>query len=181
MMAALSGANPSTSIPKTCIVPARSLTERRGYFYSSVEIGRRTTPSTSLPNPAASPRAAAGPGDWRIAASAVSLVLVASVLMWSALAFKGVDENRPGSSPHCAAGAQVRLSVPGETSTSLLRGCPTGLWLGVVGVASDGQTARVLDRRGCSGKWCYQVVVAEAANSDWDGVGWVDGTYLTPR
>lgn len=133
------------------------------------------------PLPAAPRAASSSPRDWRLVFSGLGFALAALLLIWAAVTAVPDDDERPTTSPRFGAGAQARLEVPGDTSTSLLRGCPTGLWLGVVGVASDGQAARVLDRRGCGGEWWYQIAVAGAATSEWDGVGWVDGAYLTPR
>ena len=142
---------------------------------------RRGSVSAAAP---AAPRPArpATPGlPCRTWASAGLVTLVAVLLMLAALTFRTSDNTRPSGSPRFSTGAQVRLNVPGDTSTSLLRGCPTGFWLGVVGVASDGQEGHVLDRRGCDGVWWYQISVPAAASGEWDGVGWVSGAYLTTR
>jgi serine/threonine-protein kinase len=113
--------------------------------------------------------------------SAVIVIVSAVVLGWWAFAANPGRDETPSQAPRFAVGAQVRIQVPDETSTSLLRGCPAGLWLGVVGVATDGEAGRVTDRQGCDGAWWYRVSLPGAATADWDGRGWVDGKYLAPR
>jgi len=149
----------------------------------AIAAARRPSARPPVLAPSAAPRAtpAAGERDWRQLIAGLGLALAAPLLIWAALAAAPDNDERPTTSPRFATGAQARLEVPGDTSTSILRGCPTGLWLGVVGVAGDGQAVSVLDRRGCGREWWYQVEVADAATSEWDGVGWVDGAYLAPR
>ena len=87
----------------------------------------------------------------------------------------------PATSPLFSPGAEVRVVVPGQTSTSVLRGCPTGFWMGVLGLATDGDDGQVIDRKVCGDAWWYEVALPGSATSAWDGRGWVSGAYLAPR
>ncbi len=87
----------------------------------------------------------------------------------------------PAQAPRFAVGANVTVSVPNDASTSLTRGCPGVVWTGVVGLATNGQRTRVLDRQVCSDSWWYLVRISERATADWDGTGWIDGRFLKAR
>ncbi|MBL8094095.1 MAG: serine/threonine protein kinase [Anaerolineales bacterium] len=87
----------------------------------------------------------------------------------------------PSAPPRFSVGSSVTVSVPGEASTSLTRGCPGAVWTGVVGLATDGQRSRVLDRQVCSDSWWYKVRITERATDTWDGTGWIDGQFLRSR
>ncbi|MBI3762222.1 MAG: serine/threonine protein kinase [Chloroflexi bacterium] len=85
------------------------------------------------------------------------------------------------SAPRFGAGSQVRVTVPGETSVSVLRGCPSEFWLGVLGIAADGEVGEITERQQCNGEWWYRVSLQAVATDDWDGGGWLEGRYLQPK
>jgi hypothetical protein len=124
------------------------------------------------------------PGEASPAQTAVMLVVAGAV--FAALGWWGANQLTAGDSlPSAPArfgrGANVVVRVEGGTSTSVTRGCPGPILIGVVGVAADGMRARVLDRRVCNGTWWYEVDIHDENDDNWDGVGWVDGSYLAQR
>jgi hypothetical protein len=87
----------------------------------------------------------------------------------------------PAAPARFGRGANVVVRVDGGTSTSVTRGCPGTILIGVVGVAADGMHARVLGRQVCNGAWWYEVEIQDETDDNWDGVGWIDGANLTQR
>jgi hypothetical protein len=85
------------------------------------------------------------------------------------------------SAPIFSNGAAVRVVVPDGRSTSVLRGCPAGFWMGVLGLATDGATGQVMARTECDNTWWYEISLPESASSAWNGRGWINGDYLKPR
>lgn len=141
-------------------------------------------PSDSRAEPAAArqlpPRPS--PGLKPVAALGLALMVTAAL---AALGWRGASAlaatPQPPTSPEFALGGQVRVEVPGQASVSVLRGCPTGFWLGVLGLATHGASGRVVDRQTCNGTWWYPVSLADAGDAQWDGQGWIDGQYLRLR
>lgn len=127
-----------------------------------------------------SPQPAFGPRQWAGVFTGVVMLAALVGMIWWGFSLTG-SRDAPASAPRFAAGAQIRIVVPDQTSASVLRGCPTGFWLGVVGVATDGQTGQVLGRQGCDGEWWYRITLPQAAGPQWDGEGWISGEYLQPR
>ncbi|HRF47151.1 MAG TPA: serine/threonine-protein kinase [Anaerolineales bacterium] len=109
------------------------------------------------------------------------LAVVLAVLVWWAWTEFSKPPEMPASAPRFSVGSNVIVSVPNEASTSVTRGCPGVVWTGVLGLATDGQRTRVLDRQVCSGNWWYLVRISERATEDWDGTGWIDGRFLRSR
>lgn len=121
--------------------------------------------------------------QWLAPALALPAIgLLVAGAWWLAMQFSTTTPEGASSAPRFAVGASVRVVTHNpQLSASVLRGCPTGFWMGVLGVASDGDEARILDRRVCSDKWWYRISIPAAVDSEWDGVGWVDGVYLEIR
>jgi serine/threonine-protein kinase len=121
--------------------------------------------------------------QWLIPLAALGLVVAAVAgVWWGASLFKGGPVQTAAAAARFSAGAAVRVvTTDPQASVSVLRGCPTGFWMGVLGVASAGDVGRVLERRTCDGQWWYRVNIPEAADAEWDGVGWIDETFLEVR
>lgn len=109
------------------------------------------------------------------------LALILAVLFAWAWSEFTKPPDMPAQAPRFVAGSNVVVSVPNDASTSLTRGCPGAVWTGVVGLATNGQKTRVLDRQVCSDSWWYLVRISERATADWDGTGWIDGQFLRSR
>lgn len=112
-----------------------------------------------------------------------ALAAVAASLWWVSVSFTGWSTPAvASSSPQFSVGASVRVVTTNpQASVSVLRGCPTGFWLGVVGMASAGDVGKVVERRVCGDQWWYRVSIPAAADAEWNGDGWVEGVYLTTR
>ena len=140
--------------------------------------GRASKPTEELNLPEA-PRP---PRNWRqpmvtgLSIAVILLAVVAWVLVSRALAAPPVV-----AVPQFAPGAGVRVAVAGSASTSVLRGCPSGFWMGVLGLATDGDTGHATARQVCDNQWWYEVSLPGSASSAWDGQGWISGVYLVPR
>jgi eukaryotic-like serine/threonine-protein kinase len=115
----------------------------------------------------------------------VLVLLVVGVVpvagLWLAIQAGRGHEAAAAPPPRFAIGRQVRVVVPGQASVSVLRGCPTDFWVGVLGVAGDGEEGQVSGRQLCDGDWWYRVSLPGLRDADWDGSGWVDGNYLSAR
>jgi len=122
----------------------------------------------------------AGP---RLRQGLTALVVMAGLAAFAAWSVAAGSETLqpPAAAPLFAVGAQVAVVVPGAGSTSVLRGCPAGFWLGVLGLATDGDGAQVTARQLCGNQWWYQVELPGDQTSAWDGVGWINGANLAPR
>lgn len=107
-------------------------------------------------------------------------IILAILFAWAWTEFTKPPE-MPASAPRFNVGSNVVVSVPAEASTSLTRGCPGAVWTGVVGLATDGQKTRVINRQVCNKTWWYLVRISERATDDWDGSGWIDGQFLRSR
>ena len=119
--------------------------------------------------------------NWRaVATGLVLLALAAGFAAW-VVANQAQTARQSTSVPLFSDGAAVRVVVPDGRSTSVLRGCPAGFWMGVVGLATDGATAQVIARTECDNTWWYEISLPESASSAWDGQGWINGAYLKPR
>ncbi len=132
-------------------------------------------PSHSRPVEDGNPRA------WRGALAMVLAMTALLALGWWGTAWVRARTAPSAGAPRFSVGTEVRVSVAGGTSVSVLRGCPTEFWQGVLGIATDGQTGLVEARRDCDGEWWYQVRIPALQASEWDGVGWVDEKHLEPR
>lgn len=109
------------------------------------------------------------------------LVALVGVLWWAAAEWLPADAAPPATSPRFAVGSAVRAVGGSQASVSVLRGCPTGFWMGVLGMADDGEAGRVLERQTCDGEWWYRVAFPDAADEQWDGSGWLSGANLEVR
>lgn len=106
----------------------------------------------------------------------VFALIAIAVIIWS---FNYINEPEGSAPPpSIALGSSVMVSVPDQTSTSMLSGCPGGLLKGVKGIATTGQRGVVRDRKACGDEWWYEVEIPELREDGWDGTGWIDGDYL---
>lgn len=146
--------------------------------------GWATADEPATPTDAPSARKTGGPATgtlWAtLIAAVIGLVSVGGLIAW-ALVQSAAEVQTPTAAARFAVGASVQVRVTDAVGVSVLRGCPSLFWRGVLGVAYDGDYARVMERRTCDGQWYYRISVADAANDEWDGAGWVDGRYLTTR
>ncbi len=115
------------------------------------------------------------------AAVLLGIVVLVVGIGWGATQLIEVSTPTANTAPRFAVGSGVRVDGDGQASVSLLRGCPAGFWLGVLGVANDGDVGRILERRTCDGAWWYRLSIPEAADAEWDGTGWIAETYLHVR
>lgn len=104
-----------------------------------------------------------------------------AVLFFGAWRWAQSSRSEPTRPAALGVGAAVRVTVPGGRSVSVLRGCPTEFFQGVLGVATDGQSGQVLARRWCEDGWWYKVEIPALSDSDWGGVGWIEERYLSPK
>jgi len=114
----------------------------------------------------------------------VAALVLIGVVTWSGIRMASATAGRDepaSSSPALAIGSQVRLAPVSTESVSVLRDCPGAFWLGVTGIASDGEAGTVLGRKVCDGQWWYRVSFPGLQDLDWGGEGWVDGSALRPR
>jgi serine/threonine protein kinase len=140
----------------------------------------------SRPVPRRSPPAAIKPKDTRspqewltIAGFGVALLIILVGSVWWGLS--QMQPTSPSTPPNFSAGSQVRVTVPGSVSVSVLAKCPTGFSTNPVGVATEGDEAVILERKACNQEWWYQISIPKAASTNWNGQGWVPGKYLKQR
>lgn len=116
------------------------------------------------------------------AAGLLVLVLVLGGLFWWGVGRMESSTTQASAPPRFSAGMTVRaVTDDPQASVSVLRGCPTVFWVGVVGMADAGDVGQVHERRVCGTTWWYRVSFPAAADASWDGTGWVDGKYLEIR
>lgn len=110
-------------------------------------------------------------------------VMAAIIAIVIAIVLIAPDANADtiGATPKFSTHTQVRVVVPGGASTSVLRGCPSTVWLGVVGLAANGDMGTVTERRVCGSEWWYLVSFPQSATDEWDGTGWLAEKNLRSR
>ena len=125
----------------------------------------------------------APPWQTRLRTTLVVLILIAFIAGLGVFASSYANRQSPISGPPAAfrEGTLVRVIVPDGQSISVLATCPAGFWEGVLGVATDGQTAQVLDRQLCNDIWWFEIAIADLSSTDWHGIGWINGEFLQPR
>lgn len=142
--------------------------------------GRAALANAPLP-----PRRVAPPSTpSRFLLPAIILLLAAAALAalgWWGVARASRAVATPASYPHFSVGSEVRIAVSSQAGVSVLRGCPSQFWLGVVGIAVHGDVGQVVARQVCGGEWWYQISVPARATDVWDGIGWLEGRYLQPK
>ncbi len=144
-------------------------------------VGSRPTTSTNASAPVEKWRPSDEPSTRMKVMVFGGLGGILAILVWWAWMEFTKPATLPAEPPRFAVGANVAVSVPNDASTSLTRGCPGAVWTGVVGLATNGQRTRVLNRQVCSDSWWYLVRISERATDDWDGTGWIDGQFLRSR
>jgi serine/threonine-protein kinase len=126
------------------------------------------------------------PTNWRaiwaaVAAGVAGLAIIGGLAAW-ALAQEAAEVVGPKGLPRFSSGQFVQVIIDSDNAgASMLRGCPSIFWNGVLGVAYEGDVGRVLERRTCDGNWFYRVAFPDYATDEWDGTGWMDGRYLATR
>jgi serine/threonine-protein kinase len=183
---ARSSAGPGAARPNVAAVrpPAnRPASADRSGYASGVSAGERPSAAPAVAAPALRPAPrvpAAGAPAQSVVAGVVIVACLVAVVGWALVSQANAPQPNVGA-PQFGVGAEVSVQVPGGTSTSVLRGCPAGFWIGVVGLATNGDDAHVLGRQLCGSDWWYQVAVPNQVSTAWDGVGWIPGANLAPR
>lgn len=106
-------------------------------------------------------------------------LLVTIFLVWMVRTETQDRPEYPGP-PKLRVGMQVVVTVEGGASVSILKSCPGQLWLGALGLLTDGMTAKVVDRKTCGNEWWYKIELLDNVSSDSPGAGWIARSNLQP-
>lgn len=109
---------------------------------------------------------------------AIVFSIIIALFTWWGMSY-GTEKPESVSGSSLAVGSTARVVVPDRASTSMLSGCPGGLMNAVQGIATNGQFGIIKGRKVCDGEYWYKISIDAIKTDDFNGIGWVDGSFLT--